>query len=255
MKKKTTLITGASSGIGKELAYVYAKNNYDLVLVDRCKENLKKIKQEIEEKSSIKVEIFFMDLSELESADKLYEEVEKKNIEIEILINNAGFGVYGDFINSGLEEDEGMILLNILTLTKLCKLIAKDMKERKRGNIVNVASTGAFHAVPGLAVYAATKAYILNFSEAIAFELKRYNIFVTTICPGPTKTKFADTAGMSENPFKNAPTAQELAEFIYKSVFIRRVCAIHGLKNNLLIFFLRFVPKKLIAAIAKKSLE
>lgn len=255
MGKKTTLITGASSGIGKDLAYVYAEKNYDLVLVARRKENLEKIKKEIEQKTDANVEIISMDLAGVDSGELLYEEIKKKNISIDVLINNAGFGVYGDFVDKNLEGDEGMILLNIMTLTKLTKLFAKEMKEKGAGNIVNIASTGSFQAVPGIAIYAATKAYVLHFSEAIAVELKKHNVFVTAICPGPTKTEFADVAKMSKNPFKNAPTARELAEFTYKSMNKRKVCAIHGLKNNLIIFSVRMFPRKLITKVAEKFMK
>ncbi len=255
MEKKTTLITGASSGIGKDLAYVYAEKNYNLVLVARRKENLEKIKNEIEKNTNAQVEIISMDLASVNSAEQLYDEIKKKNISIDVLINNAGFGVYGNFVDKDIAEDEGMILLNIMTLTKLTKLFAKEMKEKGGGNIVNIASTGAFQAVPGIAIYVATKAYVLNFSEAIAFELKKHNVFVTTICPGPTKTEFADVAKMSQNPFKNAPTARELAEFTYKSMVKRKVTAIQGLKNNFLVFTVRLSPRKLITAIAEKVMK
>ncbi|MCF6242971.1 MAG: SDR family oxidoreductase [Bacteroidales bacterium] len=255
MDKQTTLITGASSGIGKDLAYVFAEKNYDLVLVARRKENLENIKSEIEEKTKGKVEIISMDLAGVKSAELLYDEIKKKNINIDVLINNAGFGVYGDFIEKNITGDEGMVLLNIMTLTKLTKLFGKDMKDKGEGNIINIASTGAFQAVPGIAIYAASKAYVLSFSEAIAHELKKHNVFVTAICPGPTKTEFADVAKMSKNPFKNAPTARELAEFTYKSMIKRKVCAIHGFKNSLLVFFVRLSPRKLITAIAEKVMK
>ncbi len=255
MKKKTTLITGASSGIGKDLAYVYAENNYDLVLVARRKENLEKIKKEIEEKTKANVEIVPMDLADVKSAEQLYEFIKKNNIQVKVLINNAGFGVYGSFIDADIARDEGMVLLNIMTLTKLTKLFANDMKEAGGGNIVNIASTGAFQPVPGIAIYAATKAYVLNFSEAIAFELKKHKVFVTAVCPGPTKTEFAEVAKMSDNPFKNAPTALELAEFTYKSMIKRKTCAIHGLKNSLLAFSVRILPRKLVPASAEKIMK
>jgi short-subunit dehydrogenase len=255
MEKKIALITGASSGIGKDLAYVYAENNYDLVLVARRKENLEKIKKEIEEKIKSKVEIFSMDLAGLNSAELLYEEIKQKNIDIQVLINNAGFGVYGDFIDADISGDEGMVLLNIMTLTKLTKLFAADMKDNGGGNIVNIASTGAFQPVPGIAIYAATKAYVLSFSEAINFEMKKHNVSVTAICPGPTKTEFAKVAKMSNNPFKNAPTARELAEFTYKSMIKRKACAVHGLRNSIVAFSVKMMPRKLVLAIAEKVMK
>lgn len=255
MEKITVLITGASSGIGKELAYVYAENNYDLVLVARRKENLEKIKKEIIEQAKVNVEIVSMDLAELKSAEQLHKMIREKNIRPDVIINNAGFGIYGDFIDAELSQDEGMVLLNMMALTKLTKLFALDMKKRGGGHIVNIASTGAFQPVPGIAIYAATKAYVLSFSEAIAYELKKHNIFVTAICPGPTKTEFAKVAKMSNNPFEKAPTARELAEFTYKSMIQRKTCAIQGLKNKTLTLFAKILPKKLILRVAEKIMQ
>jgi len=252
---KTVLITGASSGIGKELAYVYAENNYNLILVARRKEQLAAIKKDIEAKQKTKVSVFAMDLSKIDSAELVYKRVKEENIKVDVLINNAGFGVFGKFTDTDMEWEESMLILNMITLTKLSKLFAKDMVKAGGGNIVNIASTAAFQAVPSFSTYAATKAYVLSFSEAIAFELKDKNVIVTAVCPGATKSEFADTADMSQNLFVKAPTSRELAEFTYKAMINGKTTAIHGLMNNLMVFSTRTSPRKMVTAVAAKMMK
>jgi len=252
---KTVLITGASSGIGKELAYVYAENNYNLILVARRKENLQAIKSDIEQKHEIKVEVFDIDLSKMDSAELLYKKVIEKDIKVDVLINNAGFGINGKFKETDMEWEESMLILNMVTLTKLSKLFVKDMVNAGNGNIINIASTAAFQAVPNFSSYAATKAYVLHFSEAIAYELKDDNVKVTVICPGATKSEFADVADVDQKHFSKAPSSRELAEFTFNAMKKGKVTAIHGMKNNLLVFSTRTSPRKMTTAIAAKVMD
>ncbi len=252
---KTVLITGASSGIGKEMAYVYAENNYNLILVARRKENLEAIKIDIEQKHKIQVEIFDIDLSKTNSAELLYKKVNDKNLKVNVLINNAGFGINGKFKDIDMEWEENMLILNMLTLTKLTKLFVKDMVKLESGNIVNIASTASFQAVPNFATYAASKAYVLHFSEAIAYELKNDNVKVTVVCPGATKSEFAEVSNTDEKLFSKAPTSRELAEFTYKSMKKGKVTAVHGFKNNLMVQSIRTTPRKLVTAVAAKVMK
>ncbi|RLD52566.1 MAG: short-chain dehydrogenase [Bacteroidetes bacterium] len=250
---KTTLITGASSGIGKELAHVYAENNYNLVLVARRKNNLEDIKRDITKKHKVSVKIFDLDLSNIESAEQLYKEVSSKNIKVDVLINNAGYGVSGPFTDTDMEKETGMLVLNMVTLTKLSKLFANYFIKNGGGHIINIASTAAFQPVPTMATYAATKAYVLSFSEAIAYELKSQNVKVTAICPGATQSEFAQSADMGDTAmFNKAPTSRELAEFTYEAMIKGKTTAIHGTKNNFLTFTIRLSPRKLVTAIAAK---
>lgn len=254
---RTVLITGASSGIGKETAFVYAKNGYNLILVARRLANLEEIKQEIEDKLKVQVIVFAMDLSELNSAENLFKKVDNANLKIEVLINNAGFGIYKKFEDSSIEKEEQMLLLNMVTLTKLTKLVIPQMIERGYGNIVNIASVAAYQPIPTLATYAATKAYVMSFSEAIAFELKDKNVIVTAICPGATQSEFGVSAGYQKNSsvFKGKPTSKDLSQFIYKSMIAKKTNAIHGLMNNFLTFSARFSPRKLTTFIAYKMMN
>ena len=252
---KTVLITGASSGIGKELAYVYAEKNYNLVLAARRKDRLEEIKEDIKNKHSVSVEIFDIDLSKLDSAEELYKKVSDKNIKVDVLINNAGFGMNGGFNDIDIDTEENMLVLNMITLTKLTRLFAQPMIKAGHGNIINIASTAAFQAVPKLAAYSASKAYVLNFSEAIAYELKDDNIKVTTICPGPTQSEFAQIAKMEDSPYSKAPTSRELAEFTYKKMKEGKVTAIHGFKNSFLAFSQRFIPRQAVISVGAKMME
>lgn len=253
---KTALITGASSGIGEATAYVYAKNGYNLVLTARRTKKLHDIKDSILSKYKISINIFIVDLSLPAGAEVLYNYVIENNLKIDVLINNAGFGIYSMLKDTDIIREEQMLNLNILSLTKLTKLFVDHMLSLGGGNIINVASTAAFQAVPYLATYSATKAYVLNFSEAIGYELKKDNIFVTAVCPGATKSEFANIAGFkSDNAFKNAPTSNELAEFIYKAMKKKRISPVHGVKNNFLAFSLRFSPRKINTMVAGKMMD
>lgn len=254
---KTVLITGASSGIGKETAYEYARNNYNVVLVARRKENLDAIKIAIEATYKGSVNIIAMDLSQLKSAEDLFQKVSSKKLSVDVLINNAGFGIYGDLLTNDIEKLEEMLVLNMVTLSKLTQLFAKEMVKNGSGHIINIASTAAFQPVPSLAAYSATKTYVMNFSDAIAYELKDKNVKVTTISPGATQSEFGVTAGFGEDdPFFNKmPTSKDLAEFIYQAMIKNKTNAIHGLKNSILAFSNRFSPRKMTTAIAAKMMK
>ena len=252
---KTVLITGASSGIGKDLADVYSKNGFNLILVARRIDNLESIKSDLENKYKNKVGNIQLDLSQNNSADDLFAKVEAKNINVDILINNAGYGINGKFKDIDIENETNMLMLNIVTLSRLTKLFANKMLENNGGTIINISSTAAFQAVPTFAAYAASKAYVLNFTEALAQEYKNTNVNFTAICPGATKSEFMDTANVSNVKFFNMPTSYEVAEYTYKSAKNNKTIAIHGFVNNLLIFFLRFSPRKLNTNLAAKFFE
>lgn len=252
---KTVLITGASSGIGKETAYVYAENGFNLVLVARRKDRLQEIQKDLEEKHRIQVDIITQDLSTIESADELHTQVLSAKLDIDLLINNAGFGINGKFIDADISTETNMMMLNIVSLTKLTKLFALDMVKKGSGHIINIASTAAFQPVPNFAVYAATKSYVLNFSEAIAHELKDKNVIVSVVCPGATQSEFATVSGANESHFKKGPTSRELGEFIYETMTKNTTQAIHGIKNKFLVFSQRFSPRKMIVSIAAKMME
>ncbi len=253
---KTVLITGASSGIGEATAHVYARNGYNLILTARRKAKLEEIKSDILSKYKVEISLFSVDLSLIDGAEELFKHIVTNNLKVDVLINNAGFGIYSELKKSDIKREEQMLILNILSLTKLTKLFVDQMLLTGGGNIVNIASAAAFQPVPYLSSYSASKAYVLNFSEAIAHELKKDNIFVTAVSPGATESEFADTAGFkSGKNFRNAPSSLNLAEFIFKSMKKRKVSPIHGIKNNILAFSLRLSPRKMNTAVAASMMK
>jgi short-subunit dehydrogenase len=256
--KKTALITGASNGIGLELAGIFASKGVDLVLVARNKIRLDDLKLELEKDYGISVHTIGMDLASVNSAQQVYDETSKQNIRVDYLINNAGFGDLGMFYETDWNKELQMINLNITTLTQFCKLYLRDMINRGSGKIMNVASTAAFQPGPMMAVYYATKAYVLHFSEAIGNEVRDKGITVTALCPGPTETGFQSAAAMEESNLvkgKKLATSKQVAEFGYKALMKGNPVAIHGLKNWLLVNSVRMAPRKLIVKVVRKMQE
>jgi hypothetical protein len=254
---KTVLITGASSGIGKELAFVFAEHKYRPVLVARRKSMLNLVAENIKKEFFIDAVVIGLDLSKPDSAEELMETIRKHNLYIDVLVNNAGFGDFATFYKGDIARMESMINLNMLTLTKLSRLVAPQMVENSFGHILNIASTAAFQAVPNFAVYAATKAYVLNFSEALAHELKPLGVHVTTVCPGATQSEFQEKAKMdhSDKMFEGAPMSFMVAEFAFEAMMNRKTLAIYGSKNRFLTFMLRFSPRKLAVKVAAKMMK
>ncbi|HCW03464.1 MAG TPA: short-chain dehydrogenase [Clostridium sp.] len=248
--KSVTLITGASSGIGYEMARVFARKKHNLLLVARQEKALKKLADQLIREDGVKVYVIAMDLSKPQASSELYNKVKQLGLQVDTLINNAGFGYVGLFHEEELERDKDMIQVNISVLTELTKLFSRDMVERKEGSILNVASTGGYHAGPYTAVYYATKAYVLSFSEAIAKELKPYNIAVTALCPGATKTNFAKMAGRRDN--KAAMPAEKVAEAGYKALMKKKTVMVPGIANKLLVKIPRSVVKGFVGRYQRK---
>lgn len=256
--KNAALITGASNGIGLELAKIHASNGGDLVLVARNKSKLDELKTALVKQFSVSVYILDKDLSVIDSAKEIYEETSRQKIQIDYLINNAGFGEFGMFAETEWQDEYKMINLNIITLTLLTKLYLKDMVKRRSGKIMNVASTAAFQPGPTMAVYCATKAFVLSFSEAISNELMDKGISITAFCPGPTKTGFQAIGKMEESKLfkdKKMPTAYDVAICGYSSMIKGKTIAIHGMINYLMSNAVRFIPRALVLKFSRKILE
>ena len=252
--KKTALITGATSGIGYELAYIHARQGGNLVLVARSIDKLEQIKKDLENKYKIDAYVIEKDLSLKDSAKDVYDEIVKNNITVDYLINNAGFGDYGFFNESDWGKLERMINLNITALTQLTKLFINDMIKRRDGKIMNVASTAAFQSGPTMAVYYATKAYVLSFSEALSNEVKDNGITVTTLCPGATQSGFQEAASMQASRLVKGrilATSKEVAEYGYNAMLKGKSVAIHGILNYLLANSVRFFPRSAVVKITR----
>lgn len=249
--KNAVLITGASGGIGSELAKVFAQHGHNLILVGRNMEKLSSLSKEIEMENKVKTLCLAFDLSEKESAKMLFDQVKNKKITIDILCNNAGFGDFGEFLESDLEKNLKMIEVNISSLVSLCYLFGREMKRKGSGKILNTASIGSFQPGPFMSTYYATKAFVLSFSEALSRELKGSGVSVCALCPGTTNTNFFAVAGANnENSdilkkFKPA-SPKSVATFAYKCLMKNKVVAVHGAANRAIVFFERFLPRKTI---------
>ncbi len=245
------LITGASSGIGKEFAFLLAEKGYDLFLVARNEEKLRRIAKEIEGRFGISVGVVRKDLSVENASFELFDELKRENIDL--LVNNAGFGKYGEFFKFSAETYMQMINLNVLTLTLLTRLFGEKMKENGGGKILNVSSTAAFQPLPRFAVYAATKAYVLSLSEALHYEFQKFGVTVTTLCPGPTKTNFGETAETHGTKMFN-PTGLADPKFVamegLKGLFNGKSLVITGKQNKMLAFLAKALPFGMILKIS-----
>ncbi len=257
MNRETALVTGASSGIGLDLARVLARNHHDVVLVARTKSKLDEVAAGLR-KSGVTAHVIASDLSRPNAAAELAAELQRRSIDIGVLVNNAGFGLAGAFADTDLQREVDMIQVNVVALTQLTKLLLQPMITRKYGRILNVASTAAFQPGPLMAVYYATKAYVLSFSEAIADELRDSGVTVTALCPGPTQTGFADVANMTHSrlfTMMRPMSPGRVAEIGYRGMVNGKRIVIPGAKNKVLVQSLRVSPRKTVTALVRKFQE
>lgn len=252
--KNVALITGASSGIGMELAKIHASKGKDLVIVARNVVALNNLKFELEGKYNVKVEVIEMDLMLPHAAQNLYSIIKEKKIEIEYLFNNAGLGGYGKFYERDLQKELDMIQLNIVALTELTHLILPDMILRNRGKILNSASTAGFMPGPLQTVYFATKAYVVSFSQGLAHELKGKNISVTALCPGPVQTGFEEAAGMKGSGlFEKVASAESTAKKGYAALEKGKLILITDNTLNFAInWLIPFAPRRFVLRMVEK---
>ena len=255
--EKTALITGASSGIGYELAREFAADGYDLVLASRNEARLGEIAAELQQAYGIRVRVVPIDLEDSDGPRKLYDTLQDDSVQVDVLVNNAGFGTYGKFVDTSLEENLSIVQVNADALTHLTKLFLADMIVRGRGGILNVASTGAFQPGPWMAVYYATKAYVLSFSEAIAHELRDTGVHVTALCPGATLTGFQKRSGMEGSRIFRGKVmdAATVARIGYRQFKKKKRVVIPGRQNRWMAFAVRFGPRNLVTAVADKVLR
>jgi len=252
--RRAALITGASAGIGAELARVFAANKHDLVLVARRRDALEALAGQLEGKHGISATVIVDDLGDPEAPERIFAAVRAARIDVDVLVNNAGFGLGGEFSETPIEREMTMVQVNVTALMQLTKLFVASMLQRRRGYVLNVASTAAFFPGPMMSVYYATKAFVLSFSQALAEELSSSGIVVSCLCPGPTETEFASIAQVSKAKLfdGNIADAREVAEFGYRAMMAGERVAIQGARNKLLVQAQRFVPRSLIARAVKK---
>jgi len=250
----TTLITGASGGIGEEFARQLAGQGHDLVLIARSKDKLDALAEELESAHKRAVHVIAADLQEPNAPGQIFAETERLGLKIDWLINNAGFGAYGDFAQLDLAREMGMIDLNMRALVALTHLYLPAMRERKSGQIINVSSAAAFQPIPFMATYAATKAFVNSFSEAIAEENRPYGIHVLALCPGSTKTNFFAAANMDKPmQIKGQQTVEEVVNTALKAVKAGRTRVVSGFVNDAVARIVNFVPNRFITHVMARA--
>jgi short-subunit dehydrogenase len=255
---RTALITGASGGIGLELAKVIASNGYDVVLVARRMEALEAAAGFIEGKYGVRAIVIPADLRNVDAPDEIRDTVATESIEIGILVNNAGFGLGGEFLETDLKRELEMIQVNVAAVTQLTKLFAAGMVKRRWGRIMNIASTAAFQPGPLMAVYYATKAYVLSFSQAVAEELRNTGVMVTALCPGATATDFAETAQVGNSRLftrLGVASPDAVARYGYKAMMRGERVAIPNLRDKIMVQSERFAPRSLVTKLARLAQE
>jgi short-subunit dehydrogenase len=251
--KRPALVTGASSGIGLEFAKLLAAAGHDLVLVARRKPPLEALAATLERELGTVCQIVAIDLAQPGAATTLARSIDDAGIELEILINNAGFGVYGPFTATELQTELDMIQVNITALTELSKLVIPGMVARGRGRVLNVASTAAFQPGPLMAVYYASKAYVLSLSEALAVELEGTGVSVIAFCPGPTESGFQAAAGIGKSKLSGGlPSSAEVAAIGMRALERGTTVAIAGTRNWWLVQSVRLLPRKWVARLVRR---
>ncbi len=254
MKKQTALITGASSGIGLELSRLFARDGYHLVLAARSTQKLETLAAELKQAHGVEVTVLSVDLSRVEAAKEVFEATQAQGLNIHILVNNAGYGLHKPLAEDDADETMRMLQVNIATLTELTRLFLPGMLALKSGRILNVGSTGSFAPAPYMAAYAASKAYVLSFSEGLAEELRGSGVTVTTLCPGITPTGFQERAEVGNMPLNRfgVVSAEKVAAVGYKALMGGKRVAVPGLFNQLFVWSMGITPHSILLPIARQ---
>ncbi|MDR1113420.1 MAG: SDR family oxidoreductase [Bacteroidales bacterium] len=258
MKNQTyTLITGASNGIGYELAKLFAAGKHNLILVARSENKLSTIKEELELQHGISITVIAKDLSRENVAQELFEETQASGLAVDILVNNAGFGDFGDFLDADMDKLKNMLNLNVNTLMQMTYLYAGEMRKNGFGKVLNLASLAGLTAMPYFTMYAATKAFVLSFSQALDEELRKTGVCVTVLCPGPIVTGFEHAANMHYSPLMmiGSYSAKQIAKAGYKATMKGKSVQYGGWVVGLANIVSRLLPRKLMRKITKKALQ
>lgn len=255
--RKTVLITGGSRGIGYELAKIFAASGHELILVAKEEPRLRAVGTELGRQYGVPVRVIATDLAVSGSAERIVEEIRRKSLRVDFLINNAGFGIFGLFEKNSVARGIAMMRVNMVALTELTWLVLKDMRSRGSGKILNVASTAAFQPGPLMSVYYASKAYVLSFSESLADELRGSGVTVSVLCPGPTRTDFQRSAELKPSKFSDWMylEAATVAAAGYRGLLKNKRVIIPGLVSKLWAFSVRLMPRRWAAGIVRRMHE
>jgi uncharacterized protein len=255
---RTALVTGASAGLGVDFARSLARRGADLILVARREQRLVELAAELEKEYGVATEVIAKDLATPDAAAELYGEIKSRGEKVDILINNAGFGIAGPFMDGNLEGYEAMMNLNMLTPVHLTRLVAEEMVERGWGRMIQVASIGAYQASPNYGAYAATKSFILNWGEATDFELRPHGVSCTVVSPGVTETEFFESSGQNQRTWfqkmvmMDSPTVAEIG---IKAMLKQRVSIVTGFTNAFNCWMTRFLPRRLVRWVAYLTMK
>jgi short-subunit dehydrogenase len=254
---KTALITGASGGIGYELALLFARDGYGCILVARSQDKLQELAKRLEGEHAVKTLVLGKDLSRPTAVDEIYEEVTAASMQVDVLVNNAGFPVFGLFNETDLEAELEMLQVNVVALTALTKLFLKGMVERRAGRILNLASTAAFLPGPLMAVYYASKAYVLSFSQALSNELRGTGVTVTALSPGPTRTGFQMRGAMEDSRLVQGQIADAASVALagYRGLMAGKTIVIPGFSNKLIPWVVRLSPRGVVTRVVRRMQE
>ncbi len=253
--RKTALITGASAGFGVEFARLFARHHNDVILTARRADRLAELAASLEAEYQINTHVIVADLAAHDGARELFDEVQERGLEVEYLVNNAGFGTFGAFVETDPDESMDLVRVNIAALTELTALFLPAMVERRSGRVLNVASAAAFQPGPLMATYYASKAYALHFSEALNEELEGKGVSVTALCPGPVMTEFQQVAGMETSGLvlnKRLVSIEEVVEAGYDAMMHGKAYVIPGIGPKLLSFGVRFMPRRFVAKFVRR---
>ena len=253
MPRKLALITGASAGLGEQFAQLFADDGHDVLLVARRIDRLEALGARLRQAHDVGATAIAADLADRGAPQRLYDEVASRGLQVDFLVNNAGFGSNGAFLDQDLAREAEMIEVNCAALLKLTHLFARPMRERRSGRILNIASTAAFQPGPYMATYYATKAFVVSFSEALAHELRGSGVTLTCHCPGATRTEFGARAGNDKSVlFKRTGVAEapEVARHAYRAMMKGEVLAVHGVMNRIVMESVRFSPRRVVRSVA-----
>lgn len=250
--QQTALITGASSGIGADMARLFASKGYALVVVARTESALLTLATDLRAAHGVPVTVVAQDLAQPDAAKSIFETLEREAITVDVLVNNAGYASYGPFVQADLQNELDEMQVNMMALTALTGLFLPGMVARRRGGVLNVASTAAFQPGPGMAVYYATKAFVLSLSEALAYEVRGTGVGVTALCPGATRSAFFDRASMENSRFVRGPMLDSttVARAGYEGLMRGRSVVIPGARNRMLAFTTRFFPRDMVTRVS-----
>jgi uncharacterized protein len=254
---KTALVTGATGGLGVEFARVFARNGFDLVLVARDEQKMAALNDKLKSRAGISIRLIAKELTREEAPREIYDELQQDGIQVDVLVNNAGYAIYGKFTETAAEDELNMVKVNVLTLTQMTKLFLPGMVERGWGKIMNVSSTAGFQPGPLMSAYYATKAYVLFFSEGIANEVKGTGVTVTALCPGPTRTGFQQRPAMEDSRLVQGQLmdAKTVARAAYRGLMQGKTVVIPGRLNALMSLIPRFLPRDIAAEGVRRAQE